>query len=310
MTVTSDLIPSFSKVHTHAFSLDGFYGKLIDFVDSLLSDFPGGENISVYFAKRAQHEPSMQQDLLCLLVYKSLGGQLALNMIPLAAVWSLNLAASHFLDEAQDNNRFDMVNESVLALGAANVAISHLDTDDDTLRDILEAVGCVTALGTNAQNDELRNGRIWSESEYFRNVAGKAAAIIASGVWMGARLAIDDAQTLKLLKEFGLALGMANQISDDCYDLATDLAQGTYTLPVIKGLAMKSHPDHKTLLQLTAKSLLQGSDIQAIMNILTNMGTINASRRVVRAYQVQAAAVFKIIPGLEAYFANYVVPKS
>jgi hypothetical protein len=296
-------------VPARAIALDVVYGKLVDFVNALLSDFPGGEGVSYYFAERAQHEPSMQQDLMCLLVCKAVGSRPASNTMPLAAVWSLNLAASHFLDEAQDSDRFEKVNNGVIALGAANAALSQLDADEDTLRDILDAVGRVTALGANAQNDELRNGRIWSEAEYFRNVAGKAAAIIATGVWMGGRLATDDAQTLKLLKEFGLALGMANQISDDCFDLATDLAQGTYTLPVIKGLAMKSHPDHEALTRLTSKLSLEEKDIQAIMDLLTNMETIDACKRVVRAYQVQAAAVFKIIPGLEAYFANYVVPK-
>ncbi len=98
--------------------------------------------------------------------------------------------------------------------------------------------------------------RIWSEAEYFRNVAGKAAAIISTGVWMGGRLATTDAKTLDLLKEFGLALGMANQISDDSLDLTDDLAQGTYTLPVIKGLAMTEHPDHPILKQLTSQSSL------------------------------------------------------
>ncbi len=40
------------------------------------------------------------------------------------------------------------------------------------------------------------------------------------------------------------------------------------------------------------------------------MGATDACNRVVRAFQVQAAAIFKVIPGLETYFANYVVPKT
>lgn len=310
MEFTSDLMDSVSQVHARTFSLDSLYSKLVEFVNALLADFPGGESISVYFNKRPQHVESMMQDLMPLFVYKAVGGRQDANIVPFAAIWALNLAASHFLDEAQDSGRFEKVNDGVIALGAATVALSQLDANEDTLRDILDAVGRVTVLGANAQNDELRNGRIWSEAEYFRNVAGKAAAIIATSVWMGGRLATDDAQTLKLLKEFGLALGMANQISDDCFDLATDLAQGTYTLPVIKGLAMKSHPDYRELTRLTSKLSLEEKDIQAIIDILAKMGTIDACKRVVRAYQVQAAAVFKIIPGLEAYFANYVVPKT
>jgi Polyprenyl synthetase len=291
-------------------SLSTIYKELCSFVDALLSNFPGSESVSVYFAKRSRHKPSIRQDLMPLLVYKAVGGQVDISTMPLAASWALNLAASHFLDDAQDNGRFQNVNDGVMALGAANVALAQLDTDEDTLRDILDAIGRVAALGANAQNDELRNGRIWSQADYFRNVAGKAAAIIATGVWMGGRLATNETETLNLLKEFGLALGMANQISDDCLDLIEDLTQGTYTLPVIKGLAMTEHADHPTLKQLIDQSSLGERDVKAIVDILTSMGAIDDCKRIVRAYQVQAAALFKILPGLEAYFANYVVPKS
>lgn len=310
MNLANDLPDFFSPVHMRLLPLDVLYKKLIGFVDALLSDFPGSESVLIYFSYRLQHKPSIGQDLMPLLVYEAIGGRKDATVMPLAASWALNLAASHFLDEAQDNGRFEKVNDAIMAIGLANVALAQLDTDEDTLRDILDAVGRITSLGAVAQNDELRNGRIWTEAEYFRNVAGKAAAIIATGAWMGGRLATDKAEKLNLLREFGLVLGMANQISDDCLDLAEDLAQGTYTLPVIKGLALKAHPDHATLTQLITQPTLMERDIQAIMDILTKMGTIDACKRIVRAYQVQAAAVFKIIPGLKAYFANYVVPKS
>ncbi|MCP4419890.1 MAG: hypothetical protein GY805_25030, partial [Chloroflexi bacterium] len=189
--------------YSHELSLSTKYEKLCGFVDGCISDFQGGESVSVYFTKRSQHRPSMGQDLMPLLVYEAVGGPADSSIITLAASWALNLAAAHFLDEAQDNGRFQKVNDGIMALGTANLALAQLDADEDTLRDILDAVGRVAALGTNAQNDELQNGRIWSEAEYFRNVAGKAAAIISTGVWMGGRLATTDAKTLDLLKEFG-----------------------------------------------------------------------------------------------------------
>jgi len=308
--LTDDLQNLVDPAPSGTLPLSAIHEELRIFVDALLSDFSGSGSVSVYFTKRAQHEPAVRQDLLPLLVYEAVSQGGYSNAIPLAASWALCLAASHLLDDAQDNGRFQCVNDGVMALGAANVALAQLDTDEDALRDILDAIGRVAALGANAQSDELQHGRTWSKSGYFRNVMGKAAAIIATGVWIGGRLATENGETLALLKEFGLALGMAIQISDDCLDLADDLANGVYTLPVIEGLAMREHPDYPALKRLVSQTPLPESDVQTVVDILDNMGAVDACNHMVRAYQVQATAVFNIAPGLETYFADYVAPES
>jgi geranylgeranyl pyrophosphate synthase len=290
--------------------LEAIYGELQMFIDALLSDFPGSESVSAYFIKRSQHEPAVKQDLLPLLVYEAISGQQYGRAIPLVACWALYLAASHLLDKAQDGGRFQYVNDGVMALGVANVALSQLGTSEDALRDTLDAVGRVVTLGAKAQSNELQHGRVWSKPDYFRNVVGKAAAITATGVWIGGRLATDDSELLVVLKEFGLALGMAIQISDDCQDLAEDLANGTYTLPLIEGLEMTDHPDCPALKELIRQPSLADSNVRSIVDVLENMGAIKSCKRLVRAYQVQAAAVFNIVPGLETYFADYVAPES
>jgi len=157
---------------------------------------------------------------------------------------------------------------------------------------------------------EWKHGRFWSKSDYFRSIAGKAAAIIATGVWLGGRLATDDSQTLTALKEFGLALGMSIQISDDCLDLAEDLMNGTFTLPVIEGLALPEHPDYPALQRLLNRRPLTAVDAQEIIRTLEGMGALTRCKRIIRAYQVQAAAAFTLFPGLEPHFANYVAAET
>lgn len=49
---------------------------------------------------------------------------------------------------------------------------------------------------------------------------------------------------------------------------------------------------------------------ESSVNILEEMGTIDTCSRMARAYQVQATAVFDVLPGLSSYFADYVAPKS
>ncbi|HRQ42421.1 MAG TPA: class 1 isoprenoid biosynthesis enzyme [Chloroflexota bacterium] len=286
------------------------YESLLEYIGSLLSGFPGSSTNQVlaYLALRRAHHPSMSQDLLPLFVYTAVSQDLPDRAMPLTAAWTLYLAACHLLDDAQDNQNMQQVNGGVTAFGVANVALAQLTTDQDTLCAILDAFSRVTALATNAQSDEYRPGYIRSRAEYFQSIGGKAAAIISTGVWAGGRLGTDDTSTLAILKEFGLAWGMAMQIGDDCLDLADDLARGLYTLPVIEGLAKTEHPEQSRLKQLSGKPSLSPPEVQAVVTILAAMGTMDSCRRVVRAYQMQASAVFNVFPGLEPYFADYVAP--
>ena len=100
----------------------------------------------------------------------------------------------------------------------------------------------------------------------------------------------------------GLAWGMATQISDDCQDLAEDLANGLHTLPVIEGLSRVYHPRHSLLKKLVGKTDLDGEEIETVLTILEEMESIVDCRRLIRAYQVQATAVFNTLPGLKPFF--------
>lgn len=284
------------------------YESLLAYIDSLFAGFPGSSTnqVQTYLDLRRTHLPSISQDLLPVLVYTAVSKHLPDIAIPLTAAWTLHLAACHLLDDAQDNQKIQQANGCVTALGVANVALAQLSTDQETLCAILDAFGRVTALATNAQSAEYSPGYVRSRAEYFRGVGGKAAAIIATGAWVGGRLATDDQATLDILKEFGLAWGMAMQIGDDCLDLAEDLACGLYTLPVIEGLSKTDHPDLPRLKQLVSRSSLSSREIETIVTILETMGAVDACRRLGRAYQMQAAAVFHVFPGLEPYFATYV----
>ena len=275
-------------------------------VDEILVDFTGSEPVSAYFFKRAQHERALRQDLLPFFVYHAVGGQGRERAMPLLACWSLYLAGCHFLDDAQDNGRPEQVNHAMVALGAGQIALSQLETTAETLRDIMDALGRVTAIAAKAQNREGAAWRNWSRADYFQIIGGKAAAIIAGGAWLGGRLAEADAQTLMTLKEFGLALGMAFQLGDDYQDLAEDLANGIYTLPIIEGLSMTDHSERPLLARLLDQPQLSSETVDQVIFLLESMGAMAACQRITRAYQLQAAAVFTMLPGLEPYFADYV----
>lgn len=294
----------------HQSSLPVIHQALRAFIETLLVDFSSKDLVQTYFAKRSERDGSMKQDLLPLLVFTAVSGRKYEEALPLAAAWALHLEAAHLVDGAQDTGEIAQVHQSVRLMGVANVALAHLETDGSTFQDLLDAMGRITVLGINAQKDELERGRSWTRSEYFRSIAGKSAAIIATGVWLGGRLATDEARLLTSLKEFGLALGMVIQLSDDYLDLPEDLINGTYTLAVLDGLAQTSHPSYPTLKALLALPQKAQAEAEKIIELLEAMGVLAACQRLIRAYQIQAAAAFTLFPALESYFENYVAVQS
>lgn len=280
------------------------YDELLLLVEANLASLPGKitDVIRKYLQVRGQQLATIKQDLLPLLIYVGVSGRAYQEAVPLAACWALYLAAAHLLDDAQDNGRMPSANGAVAALGAANLILVNAPVTKDAIFDILDAFSKVAVIGANAQAAEKKDRRLPSRTEYFQSITGKAAVIIATGVWAGGRLATNNPDTLSLLKEFGLAWGMATQISDDCQDLAEDLANGLHTLPVIEGLSRVDHPHHSLLKKLVGKTDLDGEEIETVLTILEEMGSFVACRRLIRAYQVQATAVFNTLPGLKPFF--------
>jgi geranylgeranyl pyrophosphate synthase len=87
------------------------------------------------------------------------------------------------------------------------------------------------------------------EEAYFRAVRGKTASLFATSARVGGLVTGADPQVVEALTGYGEAFGVAFQIWDDVCDLTAtdgqlgkpaghDMVEGTYTLPVIRALAL------------------------------------------------------------------------
>jgi octaprenyl-diphosphate synthase len=81
-------------------------------------------------------------------------------------------------------------------------------------------------------------------ADYLRIVEMKTGWLFATAAELGATISGADAAIIRLLRQFGMGIGTAYQIYDDCLDLAgnevatgktlgTDLKKGKFTLPVL-----------------------------------------------------------------------------
>jgi heptaprenyl diphosphate synthase len=87
-----------------------------------------------------------------------------------------------------------------------------------------------------------------TEDAYMEIIGRKTAALIATSSRLGGMLSDAPAETVERLEDFGLALGMAFQLSDDIMDIISteeelqkppgqDIREGVYTLPVLYALS-------------------------------------------------------------------------
>jgi heptaprenyl diphosphate synthase len=87
-----------------------------------------------------------------------------------------------------------------------------------------------------------------THTDYFETIAGKTSALMATACRVGAITSKRDRSEIEALTQFGRAFGMVFQIRDDILDIIAtekqlgkpagqDLAEGTYTLPVLLALA-------------------------------------------------------------------------
>ena len=80
--------------------------------------------------------------------------------------------------------------------------------------------------------------------DYLQIVEKKTGSLFATAAELGATISEADPHAIEMLKTFGMRIGMAYQIYDDCLDIAgtesstdktlgTDLRKGKFTLPVL-----------------------------------------------------------------------------
>jgi len=140
---------------------------------------------------------------------------------------------------------------------------------------------------------------------YFKVLEMKTAELFALSCELSAFLSGGSVEQRSTLRQFGLAFGTAYQIYDDCVDLfgsesvagkslGTDLAKGKLTLPVLL-LWERAAPVHRLQLEELVANW-QTESLTAMLELLHNYDTLNASREVVNRYLERANELLTCLP--------------
>ncbi len=147
-----------------------------------------------------------------------------------------------------------------------------------------------------------------SREEYLELVQMKTAELFALACELGARLAAPGKPVIhKALREFGLQLGIAYQIYDDCLDvfgeenrvgksLGTDLVTGKATLPVLIALERADGIEYKAWLSMLKEG---GAQADTIREGLAAREIPAACRAVVEGYIGRANTCVEGLPSAD-----------
>jgi heptaprenyl diphosphate synthase len=139
-----------------------------------------------------------------------------------------------------------------------------------------------------------------SEGAYMQIIRRKTAALIATSCRLGGMLADAAGEAIERLDDFGMALGMAFQLSDDIMDVISteeelrkkpgqDMKEGVYTLPVLYALQRGARAEE--LASLLAEGPPDGDRLERALEIVRadeplGLARAAVSREVRRAERV------------------------
>jgi geranylgeranyl pyrophosphate synthase len=129
-----------------------------------------------------------------------------------------------------------------------------------------------------------------SESAYMEIIRRKTGTLIATSCRLGGMLSDAPVDFLDVLEEFGEALGLAFQLSDDIMDLIAserelekepgqDLREGVFTLPVLHALGSDRYGDE--LRELLSSGRPDGPGLPRALEIVRSPGSLAHARAAV-----------------------------
>ena len=138
------------------------------------------------------------------------------------------------------------------------------------------------------------------EADYLQMIEGKTAVMFLTCAEIGARISGADEETIELMAQWGLAVGLCFQLMDDLIDVlsdsttlgkpaGSDVAQGKRTLMIIHALSQPDQPAKDRLLKALGKGeTVSEAALTDALNALEELGSIQYARQRAEAFHQEA----------------------
>ncbi len=176
----------------------------------------------------------------------------------------------------------------------------------EVCRAVAAATNTVCA-GEIIQNQRCKYFEL-SRAEYFKAVSMKTGELFALSCDMGAFLSGAELKQRAALRQYGMAIGTAYQVYDDCVDLfgsevragkslGTDIAKGKLTLPMLLLLERAKSSERNRIKGLVEE--WEPAYFPEVMRLLRVHKTLDESCRCVHQYLQTARQSLSILPSSE-----------
>ena len=257
--------------------------------------------------------------------------------IPLAAVVEFIHTATLLHDDVVDNAsmRRGKTSANTLWGSGASILIGDflfsksfcLTVADGDLR-ILEVLsGTTTQMAEGEVLQLLKDGDVeTTEKDYLAVVTNKTASLISAACQIGAILGNVSKERETALAEYGMNLGIAFQLVDDCLDytssnkelgkvIGNDLKEGKVTLPLIHTIKNATPAEREEILAAIEADDIKEYQLSSVMALISRYRGIDYSLKRTRHYVESAKACLNSFePNLERAalmaLADYVVERT
>lgn len=237
------------------------------------------------------------------------------RLVPGAVAIELTHVATLYHDDVIDEAEFRHGVPSVNAQWSNSVAIVSGDylfaraaeLASDLGTEVTRLLAKTIATVCDGQVREVTNAGALDRDEaaYMDTIRRKTAALIATSCRLGGMLSDASPEHVEILDEFGAALGMGFQLSDDIMDVISsettlgkepgvDMKEGVYTLPVLH--ALTEGPDRGELRELLAPGPPEGERHARALEIARADASLAHARAAVSHEVRRAVALAERLP--------------
>lgn len=272
-----------------------------------------------------------------LLLSAKLCGYKGNRHIPLAAVVEFIHTATLLHDDVVDNANMRRGKASANTLwgNGASILIGdflfsksfHLTVADGDLSILKLLSGTTTQMAEGEVLQLLKGSDVGkNEKDYLSVVTNKTASLIAAACQIGAILGKVSIDKEKVIAKYGMALGIAFQLVDDCLDytsnneelgkaIGNDLKEGKITLPLICTIKNATSAEKKEILTAIESDDLKGAQLSSVIGLINKYKGIDYTLSMARQYVEDAKACLNIFePNIERAaliaLADYVVERT
>jgi len=272
-----------------------------------------------------------------LLLSARLCGYQGRRHIPLAAVVEFIHTATLLHDDVIDNAsmRRGKASTNILWGNGASILIGdflfsksfYLTVADGDLSILKVLSGTTTRMAEGEVLQLLKGCDVEAtEKDYLSVITNKTASLISAACQIGAILGKITKNKETALADYGMNLGIAFQLMDDCLDytssneelgkvIGNDLREGKITLPLIFAIKNAVPAEMEDILEALESDKLQDAQLSSVVSLINKYRGIDYTLNMARKYVENAKACLNVFePNIERTallaLADYVVERT